>query len=47
MDGAELTIKELEHMYAMPDKECSMSDALYGLAVGTRGYRSLIFGLHV
>jgi hypothetical protein len=43
---AEITIKELEHMYEMIDKECSMSDALYGLAGGTRGYRSLIFSLH-
>ena len=42
----EITIKELEHMYEMVDKECSMSDALYGLAGGTRGYRSLIFNLH-
>jgi hypothetical protein len=42
----EITIKELEHMYEMIDKECSMSDALYGLAGGTRGYRSLIFNLH-
>jgi len=42
----EITIKELEHMYEMIDKECSMSDALYGLAGGTRGYRSTIFGLH-
>jgi len=32
----EITIKELEHMHAMLDKECCMSDALYGLAGGTR-----------
>jgi len=42
----EITIKEIEHLYEMIDKECSMSDALYGLAGGTRGYRSLIFNLH-
>ena len=42
----EITIKELEHIYELIDRECSMSDALYGLAGGTRGYRSLIFNLH-
>jgi hypothetical protein len=38
----EVTIEELEYLYGLVDRELTMSDALYGLAGGTRKERSLI-----
>ncbi|MBX9924070.1 MAG: hypothetical protein K2Y01_08160 [Rhabdochlamydiaceae bacterium] len=42
----EVTIEELEYMYGLVDRESIMSDALYGLAGGTRKERSLMAKAH-
>lgn len=42
----EVTIEELEYMYGLVDRESIMSDALYGLAGGTRKERSLTAKVH-
>jgi hypothetical protein len=42
----EVTIEELEYLYGLVDRELTMSDALYGLAGGTRKERSLMQKTH-
>jgi hypothetical protein len=42
----EVTIEELEYLYGLVDRELIMSDALYGLAGGTRRERSLMQKTH-
>jgi hypothetical protein len=42
----EVTIEELEYLYGLVDRELIMSDALYGLAGGTRKVRSLMKKMH-
>ncbi len=42
----EVTINELEYLYGLVDRELIMSDALYGLAGGTRKDRSLMQKTH-
>lgn len=42
----ELTLEELEYMYGLVDRDFTMSDALYGLAGGTRKERSLMAKMH-
>lgn len=42
----EVTIEELEYLYGLVDRELIMSDALYGLAGGTRKERSLMQKTH-
>lgn len=43
----ELTLEELEYMYGLVDRASIMSDALYGLAGGTRKERSLMAKTHM
>lgn len=42
----EVTIEELEYIYGLVDRESIMSNALYGLAGGTRKERSLNAKVH-
>ncbi len=42
----EMTIEELEYIYELVSRESIMSDALYGLAGGTRKERSLTTKVH-
>lgn len=42
----EMTVEELEYLYGLVDRELIMSDALYGLAGGTRKERALMQKMH-
>jgi hypothetical protein len=43
----EVTVEELEYLYGLVDRELIMSDALYGIAGGTRKERSLMQKTHM
>ena len=42
----EVAIEELEYLYGLVDRQLIMSDALYGLAGGTRKERYLMQKMH-
>ncbi len=45
--NTQVTIEELEYLFGLVDREVIMSDALYGIAGGTRKERSLMQKMYI